>query len=671
MIFRRFSLALIIISLGILPIMGQTDQPPTITSENARALAPIQTMTFAEDQIIINVALHPNNQYLYITYWQNEYTYLKLWDMVSNQEITSIQIADNIYTNSVGLGGHNNEIVVISGQNLRFLAYDTLEEIKVLSIGAPDPLALSEDETRIIYAYSMGFGLIDTISETRIMTRDFNEYAYAISWSADFSLVASSFLNTIKIWDVEQNTVIYEHPTQLIGNVAFHPDGETIIIYEDTTLELFDLTTQTTLSTITNTSNAMFISVGKFSPDGTLFAINDTDGVIHLYDISQKTFTEITQLPVGNGLSFMRDFNSQFIISQNDNELIVWGLQGDAETGLVSLENTVIGTVNESITAQPFNNPQGQCTIQTGETVLAIGISRDESILVYASGAGCEGANWILPASTNVNNRVTWADNVLQLRQFVHTQPPQHGITIPVNDAESVCDDIRGTANLPNHEPPYLTYPYRMPTAVEAIVDLFYVYGPTQNNPVELILCSSFNDVVYETCYYSNNTTFTRIRRDITMQLVDYQTHGLVASQTFRGNEPDYCASTQTLIDARGGNYEILGQPIDDSTTWVPWALDIITNGIGGNRRTVVNSDGINVRNEPNTSAEILTRLAYNTPLNVMGKNEAGDWLAVLLPDMSKGWVSVSLIQLADSIDIATLPVLEPVPADQLPILLP
>jgi len=650
-------------------IVGQDQIYPTITAQNIRGLAPIHQLLFDEDITLLQVIPHSDNQHIYITYWQGEKTYITLWDISSLEEIASYEI-DGTSTNGIGLGGENQEIIVVPGRQITFLAYDTLTEIKTLAIGGNSPMALSDDEQHIITGFSMGFSLIDVATESYEKNRTFPDYAYGIAWNHDFSLVASSYLDYFEIWDVANETQLYQRNTERFqGYVTFHPHENWIIITDGATLELFDLTTEQTLSTAT-TNATLFGSVG-INPAGTLLTAADSDGIIHLYDISLGTLTKVGELISENDTTHIDALTHNLLFTTQIfmHEVWIWGLQGGAETGLVALENSVLGTTTESIMAQSFTDTQRQCTIQSGETVLAIGKAQDGSVLVYSSGLGCEGLNWIPPAMQFNDYRVTWEQNLTLLREFAHAQPSNQ-MTIPVNDAMDVCNDANGTATLPNHEPPYITYLHQM-TGVGTILDLFYPYGPTRNTPVELILCSTYNDVAYETCYYSNNTTFTRIRRDITVMLVDYQTHGIVVSQTFRGNEPEYCASTQTLVDARGGNYEILGQPLDDSATWVPWALDIITNGIGGNRRTVVNSESVNIRNEPNTTADILTRLAYNTPLNVMGKNEAGDWLAVLLPDMSKGWVSVSLIQLADSIDITTLPVLEPMPADQLPILLP
>jgi len=651
-------------------IVGQSQEHPAITAQNIRGLALIHRLVFDEDITVLQVIPHSDTQHIYITYWQGEKTYIALWDITTLEEIAKYEI-DGTTTNSIGLGGNNQEIVVIPGRQVTFLAHDTLTEIKSLSIGGSSPIALSDDEHHIITGFSMGFGLIDVDTESYEKNRSFPEYAYGISWNNDFSLVASSYLSYFEIWDVANETQLYQRNTERFqGYITFHPTQNWLVIDNGPTLELFDLTTQQTLST-TTTNATLFASVG-INPAGTLLTASDSDGIIHLYDISLGTFVKVGELLSStdtiriNALTDNLMFTTQVFM----HEVWIWGLRGGTETGLVELENSVLGTTTESIMAQSFTNTQRQCAIQSGEIVLAIGKAEDGSVLVYSSGSGCEGLNWIPPSTRSNDYRVTWEQSLAPLREFVHVQPPLNQMTIPINDAIDICTNANGTASLPNHEPPYITYLYGM-TGVGTILDLFVPYGPTRDTPVELILCSTYNDVIYETCYYSNNTTFTRIRRDITVMLVDYQTHGLVASQTFRGNEPEYCASTQTLIDARGGNYEILGQPLDDSTTWVPWALDIITNGIGGNRRTVVNSESVNIRSEPNTTADILTRLSYNTPLNVMGKNEVGDWLAVLLPDMSKGWVSASLIQLADSIDITTLPVLEPMPADQLPILLP
>jgi len=65
----------------------------------------------------------------------------------------------------------------------------------------------------------------------------------------------------------------------------------------------------------------------------------------------------------------------------------------------------------------------------------------------------------------------------------------------------------------------------------------------------------------------------------------------------------------------------------------------------------------LNVRSGPSTTADIITRLQYDTQLRVEGRNAESDWVQVVLDDGSKGWVSAEWVNLSTS--ISSLPVTE------------
>lgn len=56
--------------------------------------------------------------------------------------------------------------------------------------------------------------------------------------------------------------------------------------------------------------------------------------------------------------------------------------------------------------------------------------------------------------------------------------------------------------------------------------------------------------------------------------------------------------------------------------------------------------------------------------MNLIARNEAGDWVVALLPDMTKAWLYVSLLQVATATDVNALPVVSG-PATDVPITLP
>lgn len=73
-----------------------------------------------------------------------------------------------------------------------------------------------------------------------------------------------------------------------------------------------------------------------------------------------------------------------------------------------------------------------------------------------------------------------------------------------------------------------------------------------------------------------------------------------------------------------------------------------------------VTADILNAREEPNTDAEILTKLQQGTMLPVLGRSVAGDWVLIALSDGTEAWVSSEWVE--SSIPIDSLPVKETVP---------
>jgi len=73
-----------------------------------------------------------------------------------------------------------------------------------------------------------------------------------------------------------------------------------------------------------------------------------------------------------------------------------------------------------------------------------------------------------------------------------------------------------------------------------------------------------------------------------------------------------------------------------------------------------VTADILNAREEPNTDAEILTKLQQGTMLPVLGRSVAGDWVLITLSDGTEAWLSSEWVE--SSIPIDSLPVKETVP---------
>jgi len=81
-------------------------------------------------------------------------------------------------------------------------------------------------------------------------------------------------------------------------------------------------------------------------------------------------------------------------------------------------------------------------------------------------------------------------------------------------------------------------------------------------------------------------------------------------------------------------------------TRTAPASAQLGATPTGGPPRAVVTGDTLNLRTGPGTSFPKIEVLKKGDALLVTGRTKAGDWLEVLLPDGTKGWVSASLVKL-------------------------
>lgn len=70
----------------------------------------------------------------------------------------------------------------------------------------------------------------------------------------------------------------------------------------------------------------------------------------------------------------------------------------------------------------------------------------------------------------------------------------------------------------------------------------------------------------------------------------------------------------------------------------------------------VVNTNSLNVRNNPGQGAPILTSVSRDTTLTIVGRLADNSWLQVMLPNGTQGWVFTNLLRLNK--DLASVPVL-------------
>jgi WD40 repeat protein len=128
-----------------------------------------------------------------------------------------------------------------------------------------------------------------------ITTKSFlggNHYIYSVCFSPDGSKIASgSFDHTIKIWDVQTNTLIHSIDVggrSVVNSVCFSPDGLSLVSGVDSSIKIWDVNTGKEIKTLQGKRFRLVC----FSPDGTQLA-SGGDRVL-IWDI--KTWTPITEV---------------------------------------------------------------------------------------------------------------------------------------------------------------------------------------------------------------------------------------------------------------------------------------------------------------------------------------------------------------------------------------
>ena len=76
--------------------------------------------------------------------------------------------------------------------------------------------------------------------------------------------------------------------------------------------------------------------------------------------------------------------------------------------------------------------------------------------------------------------------------------------------------------------------------------------------------------------------------------------------------------------------------------------------------RALITGDGLQVRVGPGTAYEVRTSLAEGDEVNVLGRDEMGDWMKVGLDSGAEGWVAAEFVDVGDS--LKAVPVITPEP---------
>lgn len=537
---------------------------------------------------------------------------VRIWDVQTGNllmTLTGYQPSSLLFSPSSGL------LLSSIPQENEIRLWDTraFSTSQIILRGA-EPLAFSPDGFLIAYAEESGSNLIQVRSlsgilaergEAPLATLDTHRDTVSdIAFSADSALLATASADsTISLWTPAsgaENFVLQGH-TQAINAISLH--------------------------------NNLLASA---SNDGTV-RLWDTDNGALLTTLEGHTspVTDVALSGLGEQLA-----------SVSANEIIVWGVGGvDLAASITESTPTeatlgIIGTAQADLSGGRFLSNTQECIITEGESVLAIATQAD-AWLLYAGGMGCEGAVWV------ASDEIEWAGDVADLPTRTAIDPPP---LARINDYDAVCQVASGSTVMPAQDNPYTAYPPDfLPEEAQA----------TLASGVDILICNNVTTTPVENCHYlgpgNYSYIFTRLRTDNTISLVEYSTGEVVARRRFRGGEPPACPNRT----ARG---QVAGNP-PPREAWLPWVLGQLYGAQNPTIRTQVDLPNLNARALPNTNADILTTLDFETPVNLIGRTQAGDWVVALLPDMTRAWLFTDFLNIAIGTELAELPIL----ADDMP----
>lgn len=297
----------------------------------------------------------------------------------------------------------------------------------------------------------------------------------------------------------------------------------------------------------------------------------------------------------------------------------------------------ITGLATDTIIAHYHPDLPVVCAIRADETLLAIG-RVDDMLRVYTGGLECEGPVWI-----DRDSAVTWAagSRLTSLPQLQLTATT--GVIDDLPEYETICQSSTSAApaevSLRELQTVYL------PGSWSFFPPDFVAFN---ERGVDVVICLKTEELSQGICP-DVRTRVELIQEQLTVTLMHYPTQTRLNERVFSGNTPECPSTADADLTLRGG------PPTRDE--WVSWVLGQMTGTASGSLRTTTAVNRLNARAEANTRSEILEILSFGTPVNLIARDDDGEWVVALLPDMSKAWLSAELLTIAAQIDIETLPV--------------
>jgi len=173
--------------------------------------------------------------------------------------------------------------------------------------------------------------------EPEVFSTD-GEFPMSLTFSADAKVLMASFLNSVKLWQVDGPGEAAAFPGAFygLGGLALLPDGKTLISTADSVLCFWDVRT----GRLTNKLNARS---GRFSgvalsADGRRLAAGTSDGRITIWDVASQQEVAMFEGHQDSVMQLAFTPDGDHLVSASRDQLRVWHAASWAETD--SLNNS-------------------------------------------------------------------------------------------------------------------------------------------------------------------------------------------------------------------------------------------------------------------------------------------------------------------------------------------
>lgn len=412
-----------------------------------------------------------------------------------------------------------------------------------------------------------------------------------------------------------------------ISDIAFAPNSRIVAsASQDGTISLWDVESSLQIAVLMGHMGA--VNALEFSPDGTLLASGDQLGVLKIWDVATG---EILRSMNMTGPLLDVAFSGEMIATADaEGHVLLWSAGESIDIAVSgepimlspvpALETGLHGKARRALAAgaNPLH-PVG-CLINKDDPVLALGRSREGSVLLYSP--QCEGAVWTSVGSHNFNWKDPLAVQNLPLLEAGLSSP-----RLRLVDYEQVCSAVQN-----NH----------ISNVVESTRTEHALYPP-ENLPAEVqaslttpfttVICHEYETKPVENCHYFGRSgysnIFTRQTLYDTIRLVDVVSGDVIAQRRFEGGVPPLCPKSATRGEVNGA--------APAPQIWVPWVLENTDHAnLLPLRSSLKGPEPIPLFTTP--SSESFGTVEPKTIVNVVAYSGEG-WLLLLLPDLSTAWV--------------------------------